>query len=540
MNFAVLPPEVNSARIFAGAGLGPMLAAASAWDGLAEELHAAAGSFASVTTGLAGDAWHGPASLAMTRAASPYVGWLNTAAGQAAQAAGQARLAASAFEATLAATVSPAMVAANRTRLASLVAANLLGQNAPAIAAAEAEYEQIWAQDVAAMFGYHSAASADNIGNANIGFGNRGDANIGIGNIGDRNLGIGNTGNWNIGIGITGNGQIGFGKPANPDVLVVGNGGPGVTALVMGGTDSLLPLPNIPLLEYAARFITPVHPGYTATFLETPSQFFPFTGLNSLTYDVSVAQGVTNLHTAIMAQLAAGNEVVVFGTSQSATIATFEMRYLQSLPAHLRPGLDELSFTLTGNPNRPDGGILTRFGFSIPQLGFTLSGATPADAYPTVDYAFQYDGVNDFPKYPLNVFATANAIAGILFLHSGLIALPPDLASGVVQPVSSPDVLTTYILLPSQDLPLLVPLRAIPLLGNPLADLIQPDLRVLVELGYDRTAHQDVPSPFGLFPDVDWAEVAADLQQGAVQGVNDALSGLGLPPPWQPALPRLF
>ncbi|REO51940.1 PPE domain-containing protein, partial [Mycobacterium tuberculosis] len=36
MNFAVLPPEVNSARIFAGAGLGPMLAAASAWDGLAE------------------------------------------------------------------------------------------------------------------------------------------------------------------------------------------------------------------------------------------------------------------------------------------------------------------------------------------------------------------------------------------------------------------------------------------------------------------------------------------------------------------------
>ncbi len=81
--------------------------------------------------------------------------------------------------------------------------------------------------------------------------------------------------------------------------------------------------------------------------------------------------------------------------------------------------------------------------------------------------------------------------------------------------MSSPDVLTTYILLPSQDLPLLVPLRAIPLLGNPLADLIQPDLRVLVELGYDRTAHQDVPSPFGLFPDVDWAEVAADLQQGA-------------------------
>jgi PPE-repeat protein len=37
MNFAVLPPETNSARMFAGAGRGPMLAAAAAWDGVAEE-----------------------------------------------------------------------------------------------------------------------------------------------------------------------------------------------------------------------------------------------------------------------------------------------------------------------------------------------------------------------------------------------------------------------------------------------------------------------------------------------------------------------
>ena len=42
----------------------------------------------------------------------------------------------------------------------SLVGSNLFGQNAPAIAAAETEYEQMWAQDIAAMFGYHSSASA--------------------------------------------------------------------------------------------------------------------------------------------------------------------------------------------------------------------------------------------------------------------------------------------------------------------------------------------------------------------------------------------
>lgn len=51
-NFAVLPPEVNSARVFAGAGSAPMLAAAAAWDDLASELHCAAMSFGSVTSGL--------------------------------------------------------------------------------------------------------------------------------------------------------------------------------------------------------------------------------------------------------------------------------------------------------------------------------------------------------------------------------------------------------------------------------------------------------------------------------------------------------
>jgi len=590
MNFAVLPPELNSTRIFAGAGLGPMLAAAAGWESLAEELHAAAGSFASVASGLTGEAWRGPASLAMMRAAGPYVGWLSAAAGQAEQTAAHARLAASAFDAAQAGIVHPALVAANRTGLVSLVASNLLGQNATAIAAAEAEYELMWAQDVAAMFGYHAGASAAvaplapfeeglqqllqnlqrqlgsaygalpaisvdlktgtfNIGNGNtgvnnIGNGNIGNGNIGAGNFGDGNIGIGNHGNWNIGFGITGNGQIGFGTPGDggPRVLVVGNGGPGVTVLVMGGTDSPLPVPpKVPLLEYAAKLITPFHPGYTAQFLETPSKFFPFTGLNSLTFDTSVAQGVKNLHTAIMAQIAAGNQTVVFGASQSATVATLEMQFLQTLPVGLRPGPDELSFVLAGNPGRPDGGIFARLpGFSVPGLGFSFFGATPANLFPTVDYSTQYDGVSDFPRYPLNVFATANALAGIVFIHGGLgPAMPVPIASGVVQP-ASPGSLTTYILLPTHDLPLLDPLRAIPFVGHPLADLIQPDLRVLVELGYDRTTFQDVPTPFGLFGNIDPAVVAAQLQQGAVQGVNDALADLGLPPPSFPVFPRLF
>ncbi|WP_152162571.1 PPE domain-containing protein, partial [Mycobacterium tuberculosis] len=98
MSFVVLPPEINSLRMFIGAGTAPMLAAAAAWDGLAEELGTAAQSFASVTAGLAGQAWQGPAALAMAAAAAPYAGWLTAAAAQSAGAAGQARAVASIFE----------------------------------------------------------------------------------------------------------------------------------------------------------------------------------------------------------------------------------------------------------------------------------------------------------------------------------------------------------------------------------------------------------------------------------------------------------
>ncbi|WP_373205340.1 PPE domain-containing protein, partial [Mycobacterium marinum] len=64
MNFSVLPPEINSLRIFAGTGSGPMLAAAAAWDGLADELSTAAAAFSSVTSGLTGGSWQGPAAAA--------------------------------------------------------------------------------------------------------------------------------------------------------------------------------------------------------------------------------------------------------------------------------------------------------------------------------------------------------------------------------------------------------------------------------------------------------------------------------------------
>jgi PPE-repeat protein len=159
LDFAVLPPEVNSARMYSGAGSGPMVAAASAWKGLAAELRSTALSYGSLLTELTNEEWLGPASAAMAAAAAPYVAWVSGTAAQAEQTAAQVEAAVAAYEVAYAATVSPAEIAANRSQLAALVATNILGQNALAIAATEAQYGQMWAQDAVAMYAYAGSSA---------------------------------------------------------------------------------------------------------------------------------------------------------------------------------------------------------------------------------------------------------------------------------------------------------------------------------------------------------------------------------------------
>ncbi len=156
----MLPPEVNSGRIYAGAGSGPMLAAAAAWDGLAADLSSVAFSYESVITGLTGGLWLGGASVSMAMVAASYVAWLYATATQAEQAAVQAAAAAAAYETVFAMTVPPAVIAANRSLLVALNATNFVGQNTPAIAATEADYGEMWAQDAAAMYEYAGASAA--------------------------------------------------------------------------------------------------------------------------------------------------------------------------------------------------------------------------------------------------------------------------------------------------------------------------------------------------------------------------------------------
>jgi PPE-repeat protein len=158
LDFGLLPPEVNSGRMYSGPGPGPLLAASEAWDSLAAELGFAASGYGAALAELTSNSWVGPTSVAMMSAVTPYIDWLTSTGAQAEETANHARAAVAAYEAAFAMTVPPPVIAANRALLAALVATNFFGQNTPAIMMTEALYAEMWAQDAAAMYGYAGAS----------------------------------------------------------------------------------------------------------------------------------------------------------------------------------------------------------------------------------------------------------------------------------------------------------------------------------------------------------------------------------------------
>ncbi len=269
----------------------------------------------------------------------------------------------------------------------------------------------------------------------------------------------------------------------------------------------------------------PVFSGYNPLIQSTPET----------DYQQGLTTGVANLDQGIAQQLTQG-DVVVFGYSQSSSVATQELVNLDALPAGQQPNPADLQFVLVEDINNPNGGIFERFPSAIPSLNFP---ATPADTpYPTDIYTIEYSGVSDFPQYSSNLLADANAAAGYVFLHPFLLPdypttfSPSELAGAVPEPVSSGyDGATEYFMIPTQNLPLLDPLRAIPVVGPPLADLVQPDLRVLVDMGYDRSAPADVVTPADWStPSIDQTTLNAELATGAQQGWTAAMVDLGLSP----------
>lgn len=315
------------------------------------------------------------------------------------------------------------------------------------------------------------------------------------------------------------------------------------TAFIMGGTGNPQPAPAYVAAinnAFIAPFVAanPAFAGLTAFGLYTPEGGIPL--LSPVSYDQSLIQGQLILNNAVMS-LPPGTKNLVFGYSQSASIASAQMKALAALPASMRPSPDDLAFMLVGNPDNPNGGMSTRLPFNIPILGPILGmssfGPTPPDTpYPTYIYTGQYDNVAHFPQYPLNIVSTVNAVLGNLYVHPYYTSLTPEQVQNAVPLGTTPGYyenggVTRYYMFPTQNLPLVEPLRGIPVLGNPLAELLQPNLRVLVDLGYNPNGYADVPTPAQLVPGFSPIE---DL----VNVLRPALNDVGIYPPAYPVSPN--
>ncbi|OBH03649.1 MULTISPECIES: PE-PPE domain-containing protein [unclassified Mycobacterium] len=336
-----------------------------------------------------------------------------------------------------------------------------------------------------------------------------------------------------------------------PPLIVPHNGS---VALIVGGTT--FPLPDAKYVgNIMANFLnnpalSPLT-GALGQSIYTPEQFWPLTPqLGNLTLGQSVARGVQLLDTAINTELAAGNNVVVYGTSQSSLVATDEIRNLMAMANP--PDPSRLSFFLTGDPGNPNGGFFERFpGLYIPLFDVLMNGATPPDSpYPTVIFTNQYDMVTNLPRYVLNPVSDLNAFMGFALYHGthDYVDPTPGQIGGAIQLPTSPGYTgsTRYYELLTQNLPLVSPLRLyVPApYGNALADLLQPDLRVIVDMGYGSGEYANIPTPASLFELPDPFTIVPDLAHGAVQGPQAALVDLGFLPqsmmptgyPFNPAL----
>ncbi|MDT5012100.1 MAG: hypothetical protein QOH57_3717 [Mycobacterium sp.] len=354
-----------------------------------------------------------------------------------------------------------------------------------------------------------------------------------------------------VGLAVAGAPGVAMGEAGDPT---------DTTALIMCGTTC--PTPNDFWLDrIMSQFVLPTHPDQNITPVKVtaPMEFWPITGLFrlvglavgpqslwgpggpgwpdeplwklsglfDLTADKSLAGGVAALEDAMADN--ASDHLVIYGNSQGAGIANVEKRKL----AEQYPGPDapDIDFVLGGDPNLPNGGLVSRFpGFYIPIVDLTFNGPAPTDTqFDTVEINRQYDGFSDFPLYPLNVVADLNALLGIVYVHMyGLdVSLPAE------HPTESPAYQykhgdTDYYFFENQHLPLFGPLRT---LGVPESwiNVVEPFFKVIVELGYDRTIPAWEPTPARLVPQLDPAKVIIDLVKAVGEGINNAAALFGLP-----------
>ncbi len=276
-----------------------------------------------------------------------------------------------------------------------------------------------------------------------------------------------------------------------------------------------------------------------------PENAYPFGGIKQLTFTASVSEALQILDTQVQQALAVpGNTVSIYGYSQSAVVVSLEMANLQAQGVPT----SNASFFIVGNPMNPNGGFFERFaGLQLPSIGMDFYGATPSNAYPTTIVTIEYDSWADFPQYPLDILSDLNAISSLNHFYYHVLTAQ-QINSAIVLPTSGPTQ-TEYLMIPTTQLPLLNPVRDIPFIGNPIADLLQPDLTYLVNLGYGdplygwSTGPANVPTQAGLFPPLHaFQELPGLLQSGAQLGVQNFIgdfNGTGPNPVTLPTLSSL-
>ena len=364
------------------------------------------------------------------------------------------------------------------------------------------------------------------------------------------------------------------------------------SAFAFGDTDpdiglfvgaSGLPIPGPDYVEAAyGLYVNPTYPGAITSFYQgtaenpfgngvfTPEGLYPLesAGVHQLYLNYpldanglpdissSVGQGASIVQSTVLGEQAVDNASTVFGYSQGSTLNGIAMELLDPSGTPQTGPLDP-KFLLIADPSNPNGGLLERFnGFettsgqtvsdplNLPSLGISFDGATPADDYTTTIYSLEYDGFADFPRYPLNFLSDLNAFLGIADLHgtylnaaAGEVGPTPADIANAVHLTTSGDTLTNYYMIDTLDgSPVTPPLvTLIDGISKPLGDLLGPDLTTLINLGYggDNLGYSDapanIPTPFGLFPDVNSTTLASELMTGAQSGFQAFESDLSNP-----------
>lgn len=308
-------------------------------------------------------------------------------------------------------------------------------------------------------------------------------------------------------------------------------------AYVMDGTTFPTPSPGFVAAAINDFIVPTVGGSYTGIAVTTPEQVV---GINQ-----SVRDGLTDLQKVIADQQQAdpGQPFVAFGYSQSTVITMLEKAALQQQKA-AGQGVPNVTFVGIGVGNRPNGGIAERLaGLTIPFFDFTFNGAETTNAgIPTIDIARQYDGLADTPEFLIDPVADLNAVLGVVFVHllyGETVSLDPSSPKYVPGTTQQQYGDTTYYFIPTAQLPLLDPLRlaGVP---EPVLDVVQPFLKVLVEAGYDRSIPSGQPTPAELIPTIDPVTFGLQLAGATLQGADNAAALVGAHLPGYGALSSLL